>query len=136
VTEAVAADDALLRRVANNPHMWTDEEGIRPSSAAMKPADVDGGLSVSMRRLLENPSEPLSALEGHPDGCGLTELHARDAFDLELDVEHTPLPDDFAHANICGFNRFSKSRAKRLQRKLALAAVCLPRSGSACRRVP
>lgn len=121
--EEVAADDALLRRIPDKPDMWTDGEVVRPSSAAMKPADADGGLSVSIRRLLDDPAEPLSALDGQPDGYGLTEIHARDAFDLELDVEHAPLPEDIAHANICGFDRFTKSRAKRLQKELALAAV-------------
>jgi hypothetical protein len=124
----VQDDDALLRRVANAPAMWTRAGGaIRPTSAAMKPHDADAGLSVDIRCLLDDPGDPLVAINGFP-GYGLAELEARVPFALDLAVIHEPLDDNAAHANIVGFDGLSKSEAKRVQRELAKAAawVCMP----------
>jgi hypothetical protein len=125
----VQPEDALLRRVADAPAMWTraDDGTVRPTSAAMKPHDADAGLSVDIRCLLDDPGDPLVAINGFP-GYGLAELEARVPFDLDLAVIHEPLDDNAAHANIVGFERLSKSQAKRVQRELAKAAawICMP----------
>ncbi len=88
----------------------------------MKPSTEDEGLSVDVRRLLEDPANPVTVLAEHP-GHGLAQLVARTARDLGLEVEHDPLPHNEAHASIVGFTKVSKTQAKRKQRRLAEAAA-------------
>ena len=122
--ESVVPDDALLRRVPDQtPSMWKqDEEGIRPTSAAMKPSQRDAGLSVDIRRLLPDPAQPTTVLAEFPTH-GLAEFRASVPIGLGLEVHHAPQDDNAAHANVVGFDGFSKSQAKRLQKRLAEAAV-------------
>jgi hypothetical protein len=124
VTQEIGGQDVLLRRVPDQPALWTTAEDgtIRPSSAAMKPAGEDGGLSVDVRRLLPDPRNPLSVLSELPSH-GLAELRATQVRDQGLEVIHDPLPDNYAHANIVGFGEMSRSQAKRAQKELARAAA-------------
>ena len=101
--EEIADRDLLLRRIPDQPAMWTRKGGqVRPSSAAMQPSETDGGLSVDVRRLLPNPTIPTSVLGEHPEH-GLVEFSARVPRELDLEVVHDPLPDRCSHANIAGF---------------------------------
>lgn len=124
MTEEIADDDALLRRVADNPDLLSRSPNgaIRPSSVSMKPHGTDGRLSVDVRRMLASPSKPEDVLTAHP-ASGLVEFRALAARDLELVVAHDPLPANRAHANITGFAALSRKQAKRVQRELAKAAV-------------
>ena len=116
-------DDALLRRVANKPNMFKHEGAVvRPSSAAFKPAGQDGGISVDVRRLLPDPSDPLSPLEGLPEH-GLVELRATVPRANGHDVVHAPLKDNDAHANIFPAAGLGKADQRRAQREMALASV-------------
>jgi hypothetical protein len=58
----------------------------------------------------------------------LVEFVARVPIELDLQVEHAPLPANPAHADISGFDALSRARAKRARRELAKAArwICMP----------
>ena len=115
-----------MRRIPNVPNLWTEGSHgqIRVSSAAMSPSTEDGGLSVNVRRLLDCPADPADEMLGSSiDGSGLAEFFASVAYSQQLDVEHAPLPDNKAHANVAGFHRMTGNRAKRAQRELAKAAA-------------
>lgn len=88
----------------------------------MKPSTDDGALSVDIRRLLEDPSVPTSVLGGETT-YGLAELVAKVPRDIGLQVEHSPLPDNEAHADIRGFYEMTKAAAKRARTTLADKAV-------------
>ncbi len=131
--EPIADDDWLLRRILDQPErMWTRQEdgALRPSSAAFKPAQVDGGLSVDVRRLLPDPSNPTSVLDDQHDS-GLVEFNAAQARKASLDVVHTPLTERYSHADVVGFAGLAKPVAKRLQRELAKRAVWVKHPASA-----
>jgi hypothetical protein len=116
-------EDCLLRRVANRPDLVKRDGGVvRPSSVAFRPAGEDDKISVEVRRLLENPSDPLSTLADYPDH-GLVEFRAGVPRGLGLDVEHDPLPGNNAHGNIVGLSGLARPERKRLFRELALHAV-------------
>lgn len=132
MTEEIRSEDALLRRIADRPEeMWSRmaDGTARPSSASMKPHPSDRGLSVDVRRLLPDRTQPTSVLDATP-AHGLVEFRAADAFDLNLKVQHGPLPENTAHANVTGFDGMGKSAAKRAQKELAKTAawVCMPAS--------
>jgi hypothetical protein len=115
--------ECLLRRIASQPNMIKRDGGVaRPTSAAFKPSAVDGGLSVDVRSLLPDPGVPTSVLDAFP-AAGLVELSVRAVRDAELDVEHAPLPENGAHANIVGWDSMSKPDQKRVQKRLALTAA-------------
>ena len=115
--------DCLLRRVANHPDLVKRDGGVvRPSSVAFRPANEDDKISVEIRKLLEEPANPLSTLAEHPDH-GLVEFRAELPRSLGLDVEHDPLPGNHAHGNIVGMSELARSERKRLSRELALRAV-------------
>ncbi len=124
MTEAIGDDDALLRRVADNPHQWKQypDGSIRPTSPTMKPHDEDGGLSVDVRRLLADPKAPESAVGEFPHH-GLVEFRAHVPRSHGLAVDHDPLPDNYAHGNITGFTEVSPKVAKRIQKEMAKAAT-------------
>ena len=130
--EAIADDDRLLRRIRDQPEkMWTKKGGVlRPSSAALKPHQADGGLSVDVRRLLADPRSPGSVLDDDRDD-GLVEFEARRPRDAGLDVEHAPLEGRYSHANIVGFERFDRAGQKRVRRELAKQAVWVQTPASA-----
>lgn len=130
--EAIGDGDWLLRRVPDQPErMWTRKAGVlRPSSAALKPSSIDGGLSVDVRRLLEDPSAPTSALEDRVDD-GLVEFRAAEPRAAGLDVQHAPLPDRFSHANVVGFDGLAKVDEKRFRRELAKHAAWVQEPASA-----
>lgn len=90
--EHIEDHDLLLRRIPDQPEaMWTRKGGmLRPSSAALKPSQIDCGLSVDVRRLLEDPGAPTSVL-GDRTGDGLIEFEAGDPRAAGLDVQHAPL---------------------------------------------
>lgn len=116
-------EDCLLRRVANRPDLVKrDGDVVRPSSVAFRPAGLDDKISVEIRKLLKEPSDPLSTLADHPDH-GLVEFRAGLPRSLGLDVEHDPLPDNDAHGNIVGLGGLARSERKRLSREMALRAV-------------
>lgn len=126
MSEEISSQEALLRRIPNVPNLWTEgsDGQVRVSSAAMSPSTEDGGLSVNVRRLLECPADPADEMLGESvDGVGLAEFFASVAYDQGLDVEHAPLPDNWAHANVAGFHQMTRNRAKRAQRELAKAAA-------------
>lgn len=128
--DIVQDEDSLLRRVANSPNMMKREgEVTRPSSAAFKPHDEDGAVSVDIRKLLVNPGEPMDVLAELPEH-GLVEIYAGKVREVGLDVVHQPLPQNPAHGNIVGLQGMGKSGQRRAQRELALAAVwvCQPRA--------
>lgn len=124
--QAIEPDDALLRRVTNDPNLWTRKEGrLRVSSAAMSPHPEDGLLSVDARKLIPEPSDPLTAPcldQGAPED-GLAELVTRVVLDLGLSANHDAQPDNPAHVNIKGFETMSAKQAKRAQRELAKKAT-------------
>lgn len=130
--EEIADEDRLLRRIPDQPErMWTRAGGrLRPSSAAFKPSEADGGLSVDVRRLLPDPATPTLVLDVTPD-AGLIELRAANARELELEVVHTPQRDHYSHADVIGFARLEKAAAKRAQRELAKRAVWVQEPASA-----
>jgi hypothetical protein len=130
--EPIADEDWLLRRIPDQPErMWTRKSGVlRPSSAALKPPDVDSGLSVDVRRLLPDPSVPTSAL-GDREGDGLVEFQAAEPRAAELDVIHTPLPDRYSHADVTGWEQLEKAVAKRFRRELAKRAIWVKQPASA-----
>ena len=124
-TQAVEIEDedALLRRVANKPDMVKrDGQAVRPTSAVFKPASEDGGISVDVRKLLVDPTEPLSVLTETPEH-GLVELRARVPRANQLDVVHTPQAGNPAHADIVNLGDLSRPLQKRARRELALASV-------------
>ncbi len=126
MTEPIEPDDALLRRVRNDPNLWTEKEGtLRVSSAAMSPHSGDSGLSVDARKLIPDPRDPLTApcLDEAEGGDGLAELFARVALNFGLSADHEPLPANRAHVNITGFETMTTSRAKRVQKELAKSAT-------------
>jgi len=106
VTEPIHDADALLRRIPDRPAQWTKRSDgtARPSSASMKPSSEDGGLSVDVRRLLDDPTDPTSVLNGL-SGFGLVEFEAAVPRTNGLEVEHTPLSENHAHADIRGLKR-------------------------------
>jgi hypothetical protein len=119
----IADEDWLLRRVANRPDLIKrDGDAVRPSSVAFRPAGQDGKISVDIRNLLEDPSDPVAVLEDHPDH-GLVELRAGVPRSLGMEVEHDPLPDNNAHGNIVGVDALARAERKRVSRELALRAV-------------
>lgn len=124
MTEPIDDGDALLRRIPDRPAQWTKRPDgtARPTSAAMKPHSEGGGLSVDVRRLLPDPANPLAVLEGVP-GLGLAEFQAAVPRANGLQVEHTPLEENDAHADIRGFEAMSRKEAKRAQKALAEAAA-------------
>lgn len=130
--EAIADEDWLLRRIADQPErMWTRKGGaLRPSSAALKPSSVDAGLSVDIRRLLADPGEPASVL-GDREEDGLVEFQAATPRTAGLDVLHAPLPDRYSHADVIGFERLEKAVAMRFRRELAKIAVWVKQPTSA-----
>ncbi len=130
--EAIADGDCLLRRVPDQPErMWTRSRGVlRPTSAAMKPSEADGGLSVDVRRLLADPASPASVLGDRPDD-GLVEWSAAVPRDAGLEVEHAPLPGRYSHADVLGLDRFHKAEQKRIRRELAKDAVWVQQPASA-----
>lgn len=133
MTELIADDDALLRRVKDHPGaLWIlDDNGRkRPTSGAMKPATTDGGVSVDVRRLLDDPTEPLSSLEGDLD-AGLVEFRASVPRLLGLAVEHMPIAANPAHANVFGFEKLSRSKSQRVRKTLAERAVWVKEPASA-----
>src|SRR5579875_945278 len=99
--EAIADRDWLLRRIPDQPErMWTRKCGVlRPSSAALKPASQDRGMSVDVRRLLRDPSRPTSVLGDRADD-GLVEFQAATPRHAGLDVIHTPLRHRYSHADV------------------------------------
>ena len=88
----------------------------------MKPHPEDGRLSVDLRRLLPDSANPMAVLEGVP-GSGLAEFQAAAPRANGLEVEHTPLEENVAHADIRGFEGMSRNEAKRAQKGLAEAAA-------------
>lgn len=130
--EKIDDADWLLRRIPDQQErMWTRAGGVlRPSSAALKPAQLDGGLSVDVRRLLPDPAAPASVL-GDRHGDGLIEFRAAYPRAAGLDVLHSPLPDRYAHADVVGFQRLAKPAEKRFRRELAKAAVWVQQPQSA-----
>lgn len=123
--EHIDDSDALLRRIPDQPgQLWTrrPDGTARPSSASMKPSSDDGGLSVDVRRLLSDPAVPTSVLEDG-SGLGLAEFEAGVPRANRLDVEHSPIEGNDAHANVRGFEAMSKNEAKRAQKALAEAAA-------------
>jgi hypothetical protein len=72
--------------VANHPDLVKrDGDVVRPSSVAFRPAGQDDKISVEIRKLLDDPADPLSTLIGHPDH-GLVEFRAELPRSLGLDV--------------------------------------------------
>ena len=130
--EAIADEDWLLRRIPDQPErMWTRKGGVlRPSSAALKPSSIDEGLSVDVRRLVADPSEPTSVLGDRGD-VGLVEFQAAQPRAAGLDVVHTPLPDRYSHADVVGFELLEKAVAKRFRRELAKSVVWVKQPASA-----
>lgn len=124
MTESIDDADALLRRIPDRPAQWTKRSDgtARPTSASMKPSSEDGGLSVDVRRLLDDPTDPTSVLNGLSE-FGLAEFEAAVPRTNGLEVEHTPLSENHAHADIRGFEAMSKKDAKRAQKALAEAAA-------------
>ncbi len=88
----------------------------------MKPSSEDGGLSVDVRRLLGDPSDPASVLPSDA-GLGLAEFAAAVPRANRLEVAHAPLEGNGAHADIRGFAEMSRKEAKRAQKALAEAAA-------------
>lgn len=116
-------DDALLRRVPDNPDLVKRKGAVvRPSSVAFKPSDTDGGISVDVRRLLDDPTDPLAVLDGLPTH-GLVELRASVVRDNGHTVHHAPLDGNPAHANIILQDGLDKKEQARAQRELALASA-------------
>lgn len=134
MTEAIDDDDALLRRVADNPYQWkrAADGSIRPTSPTMKPHSDDGGLSVDVRRLLDDPKQPQSVLAELP-GHGLVEFRARVPRSHGLAVDHDPLPENYAHGNITGFAELPPKEAKRIQKEMAKAATWVRMPAGAAR---
>jgi hypothetical protein len=133
LTEPIADEDALLRRVKDHPgKLWIlEQDGTkRPTSGAMKPAASDDGLSVDVRRLLEDPADPLSSLAGDSD-AGLVEFRANVPRLLGLDVEHAPTAVNPAHANVVGLEHLSRSKSQRARKTLAERAVWVKEPASA-----
>lgn len=123
----VGDDDSLLRRVANRPAMIKRDDG-RLSSAAFKPHDEDGAVSIDIRKLLPDPRRPLDVLADLPEH-GLVEVFARKVHEVGLQVVHAPLQENPAHGNIIGLAALDKPSRRRAQRELALAAVWVCRPG-------
>ncbi len=133
MTEPIADEDALLRRIKDHPGaLWILEKDgrKRPTSGAMKPSSSDGGVSVDVRRLLEDPTEPLSSLAEDAE-CGLVEFRAKVPRALGLGVEHEPTAANPAHANVVGFEGFSRSQSQRARKTLAERAVWVKEPASA-----
>jgi len=121
--EVIHDDDALLRRVRSQPAMVRQTgDRLRPSSAAFKPSTDGGGVSVDVRRLLPDRTDPTSVLAERPSD-GLAEVRAATVRGCGLDVLHDPTEGNVAHANIVGLVRLSKSLQKRARRTLAEACV-------------
>lgn len=116
-------EDALLRRVANRPNMVKQDGGVfRPTSAAFKGAKADGGLSVDVRRLLPDPTRPETAVDAFPEH-GLVELRAGSVRELDLEVLHDPIAENYAHGNIFPTDGMSRAAQGRACRELALKCV-------------
>jgi hypothetical protein len=132
--EPIADEDWLLRRIPDQPEqMWTRKRGVlRPSSAALKPAGENRGMSVDVRRLLDDPSNPASALSDRQHD-GLVEFQAAIPRQAGLDVAHTPLPERYSHADVLGFEKLAPAQSLRFRRELARQAawVKLPASAVA-----
>ncbi len=102
--------------------MWTRKGGsVRPTSASLQPSEEDAGLSVDVRRLIPDPAEPTSVLGDHPLH-GLVEFTAGLVRQLDLEVEHVPLPGRYSHANVIGFPS-GTAESLRVRRNLATKAV-------------
>lgn len=130
--ELIDDSDWLLRRVPDqHGKMWTRKGGVlRPSSAALKPSQADGGLSVDVRRLLAQPTLPDSVLGERPDD-GLVEFRAAHPRGAGLTVEHAPLENRYSHANVSGFDRFERAEEKRIRRELAKQVAWVQEPASA-----
>lgn len=125
MTEHIDDGDALLRRIPDRPkELWTRRADgtARPTSASMKPSSEDSGLSVDVRRLLPDPAVPTSVFGG-ASGLGLAEFAAVVPRTNGLEVEHSPLDGNRAHADIRGFDAMSRKEAKRAQKALAESAA-------------
>ena len=129
MTERVEDEDALLRRVPDKPDLWKRQKDgtVRPSSVAFKPHSADAGVSVDVRRLLADPRRPPEPA----GGAGLAEVTAGVVRELELDVEHDPIPENAAHANIIGMGPLPPAQAKRLQQALAMRCAWVQMPASA-----
>lgn len=115
-TAEVFDEDSLLRRVANSPDMMKRAGDLaRPSSAAFKPHDEDGAVSVDVRKRLPDPGRPLDVLAELPEH-GLVELLARKVREVGLDVVHAPLPENPSHGNITGLGALGKAAQRRAAR--------------------
>lgn len=88
----------------------------------MLQSSADHGISVDVRRMLPDPKAPTWVLRNHPDH-GLLEFRASAAVDLELDVQHAPLPDDHSHANILGLAPLPRKAQARVRKELAMASA-------------
>lgn len=117
--ESIADADALLRRVPNNPQHWERaiDGSLRVSSAVFARSKEDAGVSVDVRRLLDDPGQPELALSDRVEH-GLIEFTAARVRRQGLDVEHAPVPGNYAHANIIDFPESKKER-KRVRLELA-----------------
>lgn len=103
---AVSDEVDLLRRIPPwHFHADPSTGSVRPSSAAFE--DDEDGLPMSVYRsdvIEQTGRNPERVLRGHENfalaavGAGLVRSHAQT-------VHHDPLPDEHAHAVVCGKNK-------------------------------
>jgi hypothetical protein len=82
--------------VPNRPKYVVDDGrgGTRLSSAALDLRPDEEGCSVDVRRLLPDPADPSSVLDGYPQEWGLACLEAGAARRLQHNVVGDPLTGD------------------------------------------
>ena len=104
-TEEIGADDYLLRKIEDTPHLLPREAGGRRiSKAAFSPSSVredpEQGMSCNSEKILKR--EGLDPAHFAPATPVLARLAVKDLTDLGLQVVHRPLDDDRSHCNVLG----------------------------------
>lgn len=97
-------DDELYRRI--HPNFWKPDGTV--SSAMFKQRGGDG-LSVDFAKLTTIDQ----TLDGY-SSFGLASIAVRVPRQLELEVLHDPLPDNYAHGIVSG--KITESKAKKVAR--------------------
>jgi len=112
---SIENDAELLRRIPPH-HFFRDGNSglIRPSSAAFEDDDDNDPMSVYLATVLAVEHRDVTCvLAGHA-GYGLASITAGIAREKKQTVHPDPLPDESAHAVVCGDKRSgNKNSAKK-----------------------
>lgn len=124
----IADEHYLLRRIPPRPEFTEprSDGSFGVAESAFNAKEIKGlngtrrELSVTVRDFLDDPKEPLAALGDRPHH-GLIEFRAAVPHSAGLDVEHEPVPDNPAHANIVGWAEGKAGKTQRMRQRIELA---------------